>query len=97
MKTVSILFVMLMLIDTKYALKSTFRTIVKKQICRFRSLNKINSVVVEPEKLFDVILPTNDDLSLLKVRHSSAHVMAMAVQKIYPEIKVTIGPWIENG
>lgn len=26
-----------------------------------------------------------------------AHVMAMAVQKIYPEAKVTIGPWIENG
>lgn len=26
-----------------------------------------------------------------------AHVMAMAVQKIYPEAKVTIGPWIDNG
>lgn len=26
-----------------------------------------------------------------------AHVMAMAVQKIYPDAKVTIGPWIENG
>lgn len=23
--------------------------------------------------------------------------MAMAVQKLYPEAKVTIGPWIENG
>lgn len=23
--------------------------------------------------------------------------MAMAVQKIYPDAKVTIGPWIENG
>ena len=27
----------------------------------------------------------------------SAHVMAMAVQKLYPDAKVTIGPWIENG
>lgn len=26
-----------------------------------------------------------------------AHVMAMAVQKIFPDAKVTIGPWIENG
>lgn len=26
-----------------------------------------------------------------------AHVMAMAVQKLYPNAKVTIGPWIENG
>ena len=26
-----------------------------------------------------------------------AHVMAMAVQKLFPDAKVTIGPWIENG
>ncbi|XP_020598048.1 threonine--tRNA ligase, chloroplastic/mitochondrial 2-like, partial [Phalaenopsis equestris] len=26
-----------------------------------------------------------------------AHVMAMAVQKIFPNSKVTIGPWIDNG
>lgn len=43
-------------------------------------------------------LPTNDsDEELLRIRHSSAHVMAMAVQKIFPEAQVTIGPWIENG
>lgn len=43
-------------------------------------------------------LPTNDnDGELLRIRHSSAHVMAMAVQKIYPEAQVTIGPWIDNG
>jgi threonyl-tRNA synthetase len=43
-------------------------------------------------------LPTNeDDAELLQIRHSSAHVMAMAVQQIYPEAQVTIGPWIDNG
>jgi threonyl-tRNA synthetase len=43
-------------------------------------------------------LPTNDnDEGLLKIRHSSAHVMAMAVQQIFPEAQVTIGPWIDNG
>ncbi len=31
------------------------------------------------------------------LRHSAAHVMAQAVQKIWPEVKVTIGPVIENG
>ena len=31
------------------------------------------------------------------VRHSSAHVLAQAVQEIWPETKVTIGPVIENG
>ena len=31
------------------------------------------------------------------VRHDLAHVMARAVQEIWPETKVTIGPVIENG
>ena len=43
-------------------------------------------------------LPTNDnDDQLLRIRHSAAHVMAMAVQQIFPEAQVTIGPWIDNG
>jgi threonyl-tRNA synthetase len=43
-------------------------------------------------------LPTNDnDEDLLKLRHSSAHVMAMAVQQAFPEAQTTIGPWIDNG
>ena len=43
-------------------------------------------------------LPTNDnDEELLRIRHSSAHVMAMAVQRLFPEAQVTIGPWIDNG
>jgi threonyl-tRNA synthetase len=31
------------------------------------------------------------------IRHSAAHVMAQAVQEIWPEVKVTIGPVIETG
>lgn len=31
------------------------------------------------------------------IRHSCAHIMAQAVQDIWPEVKVTIGPVIENG
>jgi len=43
-------------------------------------------------------LPTNEnDDQLLRIRHSSAHVMAMAVQQAFPEAQVTIGPWIDNG
>lgn len=30
-------------------------------------------------------------------RHSAAHLMAQAIQQIWPEVKVTIGPVIENG
>ncbi len=29
--------------------------------------------------------------------HSAAHVMAMAVKELYPEVKLTIGPSIDNG
>jgi threonyl-tRNA synthetase len=36
-------------------------------------------------------------LQLLRIRHTSAHVMAMAVQRLYPSVQVTIGPWIDNG
>jgi threonyl-tRNA synthetase len=43
------------------------------------------------------ILTSKDEESLDVVRHSSAHVMAQAVQEIWPEVKVTIGPVIENG
>ena len=43
-------------------------------------------------------LPSNENNEeLLKIRHSTAHVMAMAVQQVHPEAKVTIGPWIDNG
>jgi threonyl-tRNA synthetase len=31
------------------------------------------------------------------IRHSAAHVMAQAVQSLWPEVKVTIGPVIDNG
>ena len=54
------------------------------------------AVAVEAEVVEE--LPTNDnDNDLLKIRHSSAHVMAMAVQQIFEEAQVTIGPWIDNG
>ena len=43
-------------------------------------------------------LPTNDDSpELLSLRHSSSHVLAQAVQQLYPHAQVTIGPWIDNG
>ncbi|KAM1244863.1 hypothetical protein ACFX2I_036127 [Malus domestica] len=52
-------------------------------------------VADKPEK---VVLPTNESSeSLIKIRHTCAHVMAMAVQKLFLDAKMTIGPWIENG
>ena len=45
-----------------------------------------------------VVLPkTSESEQLLKIRHSMSHVMAMAVQQLFPKARVTIGPWTENG
>ena len=45
-----------------------------------------------------VVLPkTSENEQLLKIRHSMSHVMAMAVQQLFPKARVTIGPWTENG
>lgn len=43
------------------------------------------------------IITSKDPESLEVVRHSAAHVMAQAVQELWPEVKVTIGPVIDNG
>ncbi len=37
----------------------------------------------------------NDPNEIL--RHSAAHIMADAVQRLFPDVKITIGPTIENG
>jgi threonyl-tRNA synthetase len=45
-----------------------------------------------------MVLPrTSENEQLLKIRHSMSHVMAMAVQSLFSNAKVTIGPWTENG
>ena len=56
----------------------------------------------------DLLYPINKDgeISILKraadealdlIRHDCAHVMAEAVQTLFPDTQVTIGPAIENG
>ena len=40
---------------------------------------------------------SNSEKGLLLIRHSAAHVLAEAVQSVYPETKVTIGPVIDDG
>ncbi|MEG4861870.1 MULTISPECIES: threonine--tRNA ligase [unclassified Microcoleus] len=51
-----------------------------------------------PEESVKIQLPrTSESEQLKKIRHTTSHVMAMAVQKLFPKAQVTIGPWIENG
>ena len=49
----------------------------------------------QAEKIY---LPkSSESETLQKIRHTASHVMAMAVQKLFPKAQVTIGPSIENG
>jgi threonyl-tRNA synthetase len=43
------------------------------------------------------IVTSRDEDALELLRHDAAHVMAQAVQELYPGTQVTIGPAIENG
>ena len=48
-----------------------------------------------PEKIH---LPrTSESEHLKRIRHTFSHVMAMAVQRLFPKAQVTIGPWIDYG
>ena len=43
------------------------------------------------------IITPKDQEGLEVIRHDAAHILAMAVQELYPGTQVTIGPVIENG
>jgi len=73
-----------------------------------KSLAKASIGIKLDGELSDLSLPINDDVSieivkrehadaLEMIRHDAAHVMAEAVQNLYPGTQVTIGPAIENG
>ena len=57
----------------------------------------MSAPVTSPEPAPITLPKTSESPELLKIRHSMSHVMAMAVQKLFPEALVTIGPWTENG
>jgi threonyl-tRNA synthetase len=63
---------------------------------------KLNGAVVDSSCLIEsdaalAIITGRDDEALELVRHDAAHVMAQAVQELYPGTQVTIGPAIEDG
>ncbi len=63
---------------------------------------KVNGELVDVSHLIDSdsnlsIITGRDEDGLDVIRHSCAHLMANAVQNLFPEAQVTIGPVIENG
>ncbi len=53
----------------------------------------MDAVAVKPSD----VLRQADPERLSRIRHTCSHVMAMAVQKLFPDAKVTIGPATETG
>jgi len=58
-------------------------------------LKDLSTLVEENSDL--AIITSRDDEGLELIRHDAAHVLAEAVQELYPGTQVTIGPSIENG
>ena len=63
---------------------------------------RVGGMLVDVSHLIDVdsdlsIITGRDEEGLEVIRHSCAHLMANAVQNLFPEAQVTIGPVIENG
>ncbi|MBD2197096.1 MULTISPECIES: threonine--tRNA ligase [Calothrix] len=57
-----------------------------------------NQLPNQSEQSAKMYLPrSSESENLKKIRHTASHVMAMAVQKLFPKAQVTIGPWIDNG
>lgn len=63
---------------------------------------KIDDKLVDTSAMIDkdvklTLLTEKDDMALDIIRHSSAHLLAQAVKRCFPEAQITIGPVIEEG
>jgi threonyl-tRNA synthetase len=63
---------------------------------------KVDGVLLDTSALIDhdaavSIVTERDPDALDIIRHSTSHLMANAVQELYPDAQVTIGPVIEDG
>ncbi len=58
-------------------------------------LKDLSARIDSDDSLEPVFLDSEDGLDIM--RHSTSHVMAEAVKELFPGVKVTIGPAIENG
>lgn len=75
---------------------------IGRRLAKDAIAGKINGKVVDlyipvPENArIEILTPKSDDGRYI-IRHSTAHLMAQAVQELFPGTQVTIGPVIENG
>ncbi|MCP5074719.1 MAG: threonine--tRNA ligase [Rhodobacteraceae bacterium] len=65
--------------------------------CSVNSEHRDLSRAIEADADFAIHTIKDDAQALELIRHDCAHIMARAVQELWPDVKVTIGPVIENG
>ncbi len=75
---------------------------IGKGLAKAAIAGKVNGKVVDvstqvPEGASVEIVTPKSEAGIDTIRHSTAHLMAMAVQELFPGTQVTIGPVIENG
>ncbi len=63
---------------------------------------KVNDVLVDASEIISEdakveIITSKDEEGIEIIRHSCAHLLAHAMKQLYPEVKLAIGPVIENG
>ncbi len=89
----------------EYALGTTGTTVVEsisKSLAKKTVAMHINGVLsdlsdVLPDGAEIAFVLRDDEAALELIRHDAAHVLAEAVQELWPSTQVTIGPVIENG
>ena len=72
-----------------------FKTCIAAKINGETLLDLSQTVPAHTTAITPVTADSEEGLQIL--RHSVSHIMAQAVQKLFPNTKVTIGPSIENG
>jgi len=78
--------------------KDISTSLAKKAIsCTVNGQHRDLSRVIEGNASFAIHTMQDDEQALELIRHDCAHIMARAVQELWPETKVTIGPVINNG
>ncbi len=60
-------------------------------------VNQVTAIASQDETPPIKLPRTSESDKLKRIRHTTSHVLAMAVQKLFPKAQVTIGPWTENG
>ena len=68
----------------------------KALVIKVNDIFKDLSTFIEKDSTVQIIT-LEDDYGLEVIRHDTAHVLAMAVQELFKDTQVTIGPVIENG